>query len=137
MVAEEAASLEHQQAHVGAIKEGIEGGKSFHSKTSLAPSHFGQFGNTYDVKSALFRAKPPHTLSNSASTDSQSRKASVDPPALTTTMEKEGMEEGYAMSAMGTLRIELGQYDDHRVPVATEVTLLTGKANLDHTDVIK
>jgi hypothetical protein len=48
-------------------------------------------------------------------------------------MEKEGMEEG---SAMGTPRIELGQYNDHRVPVATEVTLLTGKANLNHMDVI-
>jgi hypothetical protein len=37
-----------------AIKEGIEGGKSFRSKTSLAPSHFGQFENSYNVKSALF-----------------------------------------------------------------------------------
>jgi hypothetical protein len=60
----------------------------------------------------------------------------VDPPTLTTTMEREGMEEGYTMSAMGVLRLESGQYNKHWVPVLTEVTLLIGKGGLNCMDVI-
>jgi hypothetical protein len=51
-------------------------------------------------------------------------------------MEREGMEKGYAMPAMGQLRIELEQYSDNQAPISIEVSLLSGKAGLNHTDVV-
>jgi hypothetical protein len=51
-------------------------------------------------------------------------------------MERDRMVERYAMSAMGSLRIELGQYDNGRIPLSTEVTLLTGKTAFDCSDVV-
>jgi hypothetical protein len=59
-ITEEAGLLEHQQYY--AITEGITGSKPFKLKTSLAPSHFGQFENAYNSKSSLSKVKPPHYI---------------------------------------------------------------------------